>query len=392
MKKNIAQLCTIAGLLFATGITSSCLKDKAYPLYNDAPPATINYNWASLADSLQDKTYTVFSNGKYFNEDNMGNTTFHYWRNAHGLDVLLDGFLRTGNAQYKQRMMTLLNGIKEANGNKWPNDFYDDMEWLALASLRSYEATQESAYLDAANALWTDIKTGRNDNQGDGIAWNKSDRTNKNTPANAPAIIFAARLYRVKKDAADLQIAKELYQWLKGNLVDPTSGIVWDGVKDVQGADNTPPVPVTAKDKYTYNQGTFVGAALELYKVTNDINYLNDAVRTANAVMNDADLSPQGILKNEGNGDGGLFKGILVRYFTLLAQEAAVTPYNKSNLIKFLRNNAQTLYTQGISRPELMVSPDWKSKPGTTTDLSIQLSGVMMIEAAATLNKQGLLN
>ena len=39
-----------------------------------------------------------------------------------------------------------------------------------------------------------------------------------------------------------------------------------------------------------------------------------DAVNTANATIKDLDIAPGGLLKNEGQGDGGLFKGILVRY------------------------------------------------------------------------------
>ncbi|WP_158828584.1 glycoside hydrolase family 76 protein [Mucilaginibacter lacusdianchii] len=384
MKRNITKVLILSGGLLSSTMMTSCLKDKAFPLYDDKPVAPISYSWALTADSIQDKTYTSYlsANGKYFKENNVDKTTFHYWPNAHMLDVLVDAYLRTKNDVYKQRMLSLLNGIKESNGNKLPNDFYDDMEWLALSSLRSFEATNDNTYLDAANVLWTDIKTGRNDIQGDGIGWNKSRTYFKNTPANAPAIIFAARLYRLQKNAADLQIAKELYTWLKGKLVDPSSGIVWDGVNyNNDGAITT--------NKYTYNQGVFIGAGLELYKVTNDVNYLNDAVRTANATMKDLDLSPGGILRDEGQGDGGLFKGILVRYMTLLAQEPAVSKTDKDAMINYLKFNATTLYSQGISRPQLLINSNWKSKPGASVDLTTQLSGMMMIEAAATLNKQG---
>ena len=88
----------------------------------------------------------------------------------------------------------------------------------------------------------------------------------KNTPANAPAIIFAARLYRLQKNEADLTLAKSLYTWLKSKLVDP-SGIVWDGI-------NSKGDGQLDKNKFTYNQGTFIGAALEMYNVTNDASYL----------------------------------------------------------------------------------------------------------------------
>lgn len=362
---------------------TSCLKDKPFPLYGNKPTAPVNYTFAATADSLQDKTYTTFisANGNYFVQNNAGNTAYNYWPQAHTLDVFTDAYLRTKNEVYKQRMKSLLNGTRITNGNKYQNDYYDDMEWLALASLRAFEATGDNDYMTAANILWTDIKTGKNDSQGGGIAWRKSQLDYKNTPANAPAIIFAARLYRLQKNAADLALAKELYTWLKGTLVDP-SGIVWDGINGNHDGE-------VSKNKFTYNQGTFIGAALELYNVTGDKAYLADAVNTATATIKDLDISPGGLLKNEGQGDGGLFKGILVRYLTLLTLKEDVSATDRDAYAKFLKYNAETLFTKGISRPDLMVSPDWKTKPSGATDLTTQISGVTMMEAAAVLKAGG---
>jgi predicted alpha-1,6-mannanase (GH76 family) len=389
IKKPIMKVITqhikkvaLFGLILA--MLTSCLKDKPFPLYGNKPAPVVDYTFAATADSLQDKTYTTFisANGNYFVQNNDGNTAYNYWPQAHTLDVFTDAYLRTKNEIYKQRMKSLLNGTRITNGNKYPNEYYDDMEWLALASLRAYEATGDNDYMDAANILWADIKTGKNANQGGGIAWRKSQLDYKNAPANAPAIIFAARLYRLQKNAADLALAKELYAWLKGTLVDPSSGIVWDGIN--ANHDNQ-----ISKNKFTYNQGVFIGAALELYNVTGDAGYLTDAVRTATATIKDLDISPGGLLKNEGQGDGGLFKGILVRYLTLLTLKDDVSATDREVYAKFLKYNAETLFAKGINRPQLMVSPDWKSKPSGTTDLTTQISGVTMIEAAALLKAGG---
>lgn len=364
---------------------TSCLKDKAFPLYGDRPSVQIDYTYAATADSLQEKTYTTFisANGNYFVQNNSGNTNYNYWPQAHVMDVFTDAFLRTKNEVYKQRMKSLLTGTKVANGNKYENEYYDDMEWLALASLRAYDVTKDADYLTVANTLWTDIKTGVNSNQGGGIAWRKTQLDYKNTPANAPAIIFACRLYKINNNAADLALAKSLYTWMKGTLVDPATGIIWDGINGNRDGQ-------ISKNKFTYNQGVYMGAALELYHVTKDEAYLADAVRNASATIVDTDISPGGLLKSEGQGDGGLFKAILVRYLTLLIQDPALTPSNKDAYVKFLKYNAQTLYTKGIQRPSLMVSPDWKTQPSGSTDLTTQISGVTMMEAAATLKIAGI--
>jgi predicted alpha-1,6-mannanase (GH76 family) len=371
----------LAGLIPV--LLTSCFKDDPFPLYGNKPSPVIDYTYAATADTLQEKTYTAFisSNGNYFKQDNAGNNNYNYWPQAHTMDVFTDAYLRTNNDIYKQRMKSLLNGTKAANGNKLQNDFYDDMEWLALSTLRAYEATKDPDYLSAAGTLWTDIKTGVNANQGGGIAWRKSQLDYKNTPANAPAIIFAARLYRLQKNEADLTLAKDLYTWLKGKLVDP-SGIVWDGI-------NSKGDGQLDKNKFTYNQGVFIGAALELYNVTGDAAYLADAVRTATATIKDLDIAPGGLLKNEGQGDGGLFKGILVRYLTLLALKEEVAQTDRDAYVAFLKYNAQTLFAKGISRPDFFVSPDWKTKPSGTIDLTTQISGVTLMEAAATLKKAG---
>jgi len=372
----------LAGLIPV--MLTSCLKDKPFPLYGNKPSAVIDYTYAATSDTLQDKTYATFlsANGNYFIQNNAGNTNYNYWPQAHTMDVLIDAYLRTKNEVYKQRIKSLLNGTRISNGNKLQNEYYDDMEWLALSTLRAYEATKDADYLAAAGILWTDIKTGVNTNQGGGIAWRKSQLDYKNTPANAPAIIFAARLYRLQKNEADLTLAKELYTWLKSTLVDPSSGIVWDGINGNHDGQ-------ISKNKFTYNQGTFIGAALELYNATGDGSYLSDAVRTATATIKDLDISPGGLLKSEGQGDGGLFKGILVRYLTLLTLKEDVSPTDRAAYAKFLKYNAETLFIKGISRPDFMVSPDWKAKPSGTTDLTTQISGVTTMEAAATLKAAG---
>lgn len=382
MRKSIFRL--IATGLVAGAIFTSCEKE-VFPLYNDEIIVT-TYNYAGLADSLQKQSYTTFlsANGKYFIQDNQGNNTFNYWPNAHVLDVLTDAYLRTTDQVYVQRMKSLLDGIKAQNNGGFPNDFYDDMGWLALSSLRAYEVTKDDAYVQATNILWADMKKGITNVQGGGMGWSKGKPNFKNTPANGPAIILAARLYRLQNKAEDLQTAKSLYTWLKSTLVEPGTFVIWDGI-------NYDGTGQLSKNKYTYNVGLFIGAGLELYKTTKEAGYLTDAVKTASTLINDVELSPGGILKDEGQGDGGLFKGILVRYLTLLINEPDLPAADRSKFVNFMKYNAQTLYKQGISRPALMISPGWNKAPQAQTDLTTQLSGIMLIESAAQLTKSGIL-
>ncbi|MDB5020922.1 MAG: hypothetical protein JWQ28_2049 [Pedobacter sp.] len=383
MKKAIKYL-MVAGLVSGSIIFSSC-KKEVFPLYNDEI-ITTDYNYTALADSLQTQLYQNYSasNGKYFVQDNQGNTTFNYWPNAHVLDVMVDGYIRTKDPVYVGRMKTLLDGIKAQNGNAYPNNFYDDMGWLSLSSLRAYDATKDDAYLQATTTLWTDMKKGISDVMGGGMGWSKDKPNFKNTPANGPAIILAARLYQLQNDAEDLQLARSLYAWLKATLVEPSTYTVYDGI-------NSDGSGTLVKNKYTYNYGLFIGAGLELYKATKEAAYLTDAIKTANAAIGDLELSPGGLMKDEGQGDGGLFKGVFVRYLTLLVNSPDLPASDRDKFLAYLKFNAQTLYTKGINRPSLAVGSAWNKPASDKTDLTTQLSSIMLIEAAANLTTSGLL-
>jgi predicted alpha-1,6-mannanase (GH76 family) len=365
----------------ATAFTS-CLKEPV----DDGPgpgagQTSYVYNWPSIADSSYKALISNFYNqtGKYFNQSN-SDANFNYWPNAHALDVLVDAYLRTNDPTIKARMDELLDGMKVKNGNTYINYYYDDMEWMTLACLRAYEATSDDRYKTTAELLWTDIKGGWDDTFGGGFYWRK-DRMNKNTPANAPACIIASRMYQLNRNGEDLDWAKKSYQWQKDNLVDPVTGLVWDGL-DASG---------TNKDwKFTYNQGVFMGAGIELYKITGEQIYLTDAVKTANNSLG-GEFSSNNIMKDEGGGDGGLFKGVLVRYMMLLITDGNLSSADAAKYISFLKINGETLWLQGTTRPQVLFNTNWTTK-ATATDLTTQLSAAMLIEAVARLKALDLID
>lgn len=371
-------------------VAAGCKKDYDPGVVN--PPGggsgAAAIDWAKAADSSTNNLLSKFWNGSgnYFNEKNTS-TVFHYWPQAHGLDVLVDAYERTGNDLYKGYMDKWFAGVRQMNGNRFTNEFYDDMEWNALAMLRAYDATGDIKFKNAVDEIWTDIKTGWNNTMGGGIAWRKAMPYYKNTPANGPAAILAARLYKRFNKADDLEWSKKIYTWLKDSLYNKSTGWVYDGINDQNdGKRNT-------TWKFTYNQGTFIGAAVELFKITNESGYLSDALQAANFTLSDNTLTnfTDNLLRDEGGGDGGLFKGVFVRYFTQLILTPGMVSSDKQRYINYLKHNAQTLWTTGTDKNYLLYGSYWKNKPGATTDLTIQLSGAMLIEAAALLKKNNLL-
>jgi predicted alpha-1,6-mannanase (GH76 family) len=392
MKRFFSKTYSIL-FLSVTGLgllTTSC-EDDAIMLRdpNNSGGNNFVYTWEKTADSLQLSTYNNFlgSNGTFI-ENNTGKSTFNYWPNAHALDVLVDGYLRTGDDNYKSKMKALVQGIKVKNGNNtYNNVFNDDMIWLALSSLSAYDATKDQEYKDVADYLWGRIKLSWSDNVfGGGITWKQDTPKQKNAVSNAPAAIVAMRLYDIDKKPEDLEWAKKIYAWQKANLVDPVTGAVWDNIAEVNN------VVVTNKDwVFTYNMGTWIGIGLRLHKATNEQTYLNDAVKTGRNVLVNPKIISEGLLRDEGQGDGGLFKGILVRYFTELIEYPTINSTDKEKFANFLKFNAQTFYKKGIQRPAMFSGNNWKVAPaaGANTDLTTQLSGVMLIEAAAKLDKDG---
>jgi predicted alpha-1,6-mannanase (GH76 family) len=369
-----------AGLL----LLASCSDDDSVPLYE---PNITNYTWEQTADSIQAATYTTFSGSEgTFIQNNGGNSTFNYWPNAHMLDVLNDGYVRTGNSTYATRMKELLRGIKSRNGGTYNNVFNDDMIWLANASLRAYKSTNDQEYKDVARELWGIIKQSWSDDVfGGGITWKQDTQYQKNAVSNAPAAIIALQLYELDNNPEDLEWAVKIYAWQKQKLVDPVTGLVWDSISIREGQEFTQTDWV-----FTYNMGTWIGAGLKLYRATGDRTYLTDALRTARSATRTPQLLTDGLMKDEGQGDGGLFKGVLVRYMTELIMAPEINTGDRITFAKFMELNAKTAYRRGISRPTMMFGPNWKNGPQAgSTDLTTQLSGAMLIEAAALLHKAG---
>ncbi|MGD9557528.1 MAG: glycoside hydrolase family 76 protein [Mangrovibacterium sp.] len=359
----------------------SCGKDDT----NDPVPDEDKIDWNKAADGSSTALANLFWNPgeKRFNNNSNGDASWNYWPQAHALDVLTDAWLRTKDDKFKVYFDQWYAGVKARNGNTFENDFYDDMEWNALAILRVYQATGDTKFKEAALQIWEYIKTGWNTNAGGGITWKKGMEYSKNACSNGPACILAARLYQEFGDESNKEWALKIYNWEKSTLFNPNNGMVYDNINSETGE-------IKKTWLFTYNQGTFIGSAVELYKIFNEKAYLNDAVLAADYTI--SSLTSNSVLKSEGTGDGGLFKGIFVRYFTELIRQDRLDASAGKRYIQFIRYNAETLWTKGTTTPAVLFGPDWTVKPGSVTGLTEQLSGCMLIEAAAALTNEGLIN
>ena len=344
---------------------------------NHRPASTY---WSERADTSSVALVNHFWNTEkhYCNYDSAGDTTFHYWPQAHALDVFTDWFLRTEDPRIKELYDQWYKGVPVANEGSFWNPYYDDMEWNGIATLRVYKATGDKRFLDAATQLWDMIIPAWNERGEGGMTWKKGMEWSKNACSNGPAAILAARLYQELKRGEDLEWAKKIYSWEKTHLFD--NGAIYDNLNGDTGK--------LAKFCLTYNQGTFIGAAVELFKLTGDESYIEDSILAADYTI-DHLTKEGGILQPEGARDGGIFKGIFVRYFTQLILEGKLPESTRNRYVEFLRHNAETLWNEGNDAG--VFSPDWRKKPVSPAAMTPQLSGCMLIEAMALLEREGVL-
>jgi predicted alpha-1,6-mannanase (GH76 family) len=353
---------------------------------------------------------------------------WNYWWQAHVLDCLVDAYIRAPEPQRRARVARFADGIRLRNGRGWLNDYYDDMAWLALALQRA-ERSVGVRRRGAVGALAQALRSGWTDESGGGIWWRLKDKYGedfKNTPTNGPAAILFARV----RDPRGYDTAR----WIERHLVDPQTGVVWDGVH--LSADGGIREIETAR--YTYCQGVYLGACVELAAWGQDGGpgvWGGRAVRTIEAVaehltstvpadgaaryaiettaapgrggISAEGTTPPGgvgvsergarVLAGRGGADGGLFAGILARY---LAQAALVLPEFGPGFAAaaglaadLVFDSAHAAWANQAVGPEGPVfGPEW-SRPAVRphghgapeADLSVQTGAWMLVEAAALL-------
>ncbi|RAV98137.1 RICIN domain-containing protein [Pseudochryseolinea flava] len=302
---------------------------------------------------------------------------YGYWVTAHALEGLADAYQRTRNVVYYNRMKSIIAGIRKYNrygAGTYRNDYYDDLEWLGLAALNCYYATKDNEFLDAAHQIWTEIKTGYS---GGKMSWKKGCTTPcNNSIGNSPAIVMAARLYKLEGDNANLQMAKDIHAWMKANVFNANGGI-WDA-----------PGNFDEGWQFSYNSGMFITASLELNIITGTQSYLDDAIKACEFVMNFRNYNGGVFFLNEtGQGDGGLFKGIFAKAFADFVRLGNLTPAQRDRYMQMIQFTGNYAWNKAVNKSNFLISPDWSVLPSGTIDLSTQASGIHLFEAIASLKK-----
>jgi predicted alpha-1,6-mannanase (GH76 family) len=310
---------------------------------------------------------------------------WHLWWQAHLLDCAVDAWLRSPDDRRARTVRAMARSIWLRNLGRYTNDYYDDMAWIALALQRAVPA---GVHPQSIRGPVTAILDAWSPPVG-GIPWRRGDDF-YNSPANAPAAILLARSGFTRR-------AGQLADWIDQYLRTPGSALIADGFHP--GEDLKPVF-------FTYNQGATLGAEVELAARGADhsrVHRLVAAVAT--------EMTSGGVLVGHGGGDPGLFTGILGRYLALVSTRLpGSTPADdtaRATAAELVITSAAAAWDHRVqARHGPLFGPDWtvparvpgRGRPCRASgrerlasaeqperDLSVQLSGWMITEAAALL-------
>jgi predicted alpha-1,6-mannanase (GH76 family) len=320
--------------------------------------------------------------------------TWHYWWQAHLLDCLVDAQQRDPQPDRLSKISRQARSHRLRNNFSWTNNYYDDMAWLALALERAARlagVVRKRALPKLADQFvkaWVP-------EDGGGIPWRKEDQF-FNAPANGPAGIFLARY------GDRLRRAEQMADWIDGTLIDPETNLVFDGIK----------AGSLVRAQYTYCQGVVLGLETELAARTGPNSTGQHAARVHRLVAAvDEHMAPSGVLRGAGGGDGGLFGGITARYLALVATTlpgagpADVAARATARRIVLASAESAWEYRQTVNGLPLFgvfwdraaelptaaggqaefVEGAVRSSEIAERDLSVQLSGWMLMEAACNV-------
>ncbi len=156
--------------------------------------------------------------------------------------------------------------------------YFDDNAWVTLDLLHAFQETGDEAYLTTAQDEFAFLESGWSTTASEpcpgGIFWiDSSTGRSRNTVSNAPSAEAATELYQLTGDSTYLTWAEKIYQWVRGCLLS-TGGMYYDHVE---------PSGTVTKTRWSYNQGTMIGAGVLLYQATGEVSYLDEALQTARA-------------------------------------------------------------------------------------------------------------
>ncbi len=304
---------------------------------------------AASADKIFDAWYT-----QYKVETSKG-----FWDRAEMMEILLDAYEVTKDVKYINRFKTMYDNFITDNKTDWMyNKYNDDITWAVLFCVRGYRLTGNKTYLEKGKEQFDKMYArAATDTYGGGLNWYET-KTSKNACINGPAMVACCYLAQATGDNTYYDKAIALYTWSKTYLLNTATGKVNDNV-DTDKKTGTLKISTWSS---TYNQGTYLGAAVMLYNYTKKDSYLADAEKIAQYTR-DTMYNSKVMNNEDGGNDLPGFKGIFVRYARKYTIEG-----NRKDLVKWLQLNAKVAYNNRNSNN--IASTKWGTKTSETNPKS----------------------
>jgi predicted alpha-1,6-mannanase (GH76 family) len=380
-----AAIVSITVLAMAGGLLSGFVLGAMATVDPPVPsPPSLGGAAALQALAAFDKAFYSGTARQGFYVDSATTGLADFWKEAEMIETVEDYYRLTGDPAYKNLVVALCRGVIGRYGSSWlylyrPADHKligrranDDIMWMVIAFTRAHAMTGDPAYLQMARRNFDSVWARAWSSALGGALWwrTATDRPGKNTTTNAPAVVAAVHLYNATHDGMYLGRARSLYGWLRGHLFDPRNGRVFDGLV-LRGQSAT-----VDRTQYTYDQGSFIGAAEALYSVTGERSYYSDALLALQYTR--AALTQNGILQNDSSRpdqDSGGFKGIFARWALAFTRANHITSFDS-----WFRLNADMAWSERNAAG--LVGWHWAAKTGTDAPYSWDCSAVVaMMEA-----------
>jgi predicted alpha-1,6-mannanase (GH76 family) len=289
-----------------------------------------------ITNDMAKESLDIFLNSFYVKDEKGGYIVGEdFWQQAEIFEIIIDAYEQTGDQKYLQVIEDMYQGFISNHGDDWSyNEFNDDIMWMTIACARVYAITQDAKYLQQAQKHFNLVfDRAWSEDLGGGLFWRIENKT-KNSCINCPAVIAACLLGELTENKDYMDKALKIYKWEKDNLFGET-GAVFDAYDLEKGINNW---------CSTYNQGTFIGAAMKLYQYTGDEAYLQDAKLAADYTVNT--MFSNQVMNTEGDGnDLPGFKGILARWLGKLIRECDQEQY-----VEWFNKNAVTAWNNRNSK------------------------------------------
>ena len=153
--------------------------------------------------------------------------------------------------------------------------FYDDNAHMTVALVEAYDVSGESIFLQRAIATHAFVLEGENNEQGGGIYFKEGQGGPKNSVSTLQAARGAAMLFQATGQQSFLDDATRLLTWAEANVQAPDGMYYQDARDPIDTLPNTP---------LTNAAGMGILTNLELFDITGDNAYLDEAERIGQAL------------------------------------------------------------------------------------------------------------